>query len=48
VGQQAAWSGLGEGGAVRAAELVPAFSLERLSRAPTRTSEPAIRAHLGL
>jgi glutamyl-tRNA synthetase len=34
LGQLARWSGLGDGRPVRARELVPGFSLERLSKAP--------------
>jgi glutamyl-tRNA synthetase len=48
VGLLAAWSGLGDGRPVRAAELVPGFSLEKVARAPARTSEEALRRTLGL
>jgi glutamyl-tRNA synthetase len=46
VGLLAGWAGLGDGGAIDPAALVPAFSLERLPRRPIRLEPAEVRQAL--
>ncbi|HLL54898.1 MAG TPA: tRNA glutamyl-Q(34) synthetase GluQRS [Myxococcaceae bacterium] len=48
VGLLASWSGLGDGGPVKAADLAPGFTLLRVPREPVVAREEDIRARLGL
>jgi len=48
IGLLASWSGLGDGGPVRAAELVAGFSLAQVPRSPAVVGEEAVRSALGL
>jgi glutamyl-tRNA synthetase len=47
VGLLALWSGLGDGGPVKAADLVPGFTLQRVPRTSVTAREEDIRARLG-